>query len=115
MKNFMRKKFLLLVTLLTSCFNSTKAQHTDSLININEISSFVFIKNIEMGFVPGSFDVKKDLSAFSLTKGLINNGRVTPANVSNKALVLFHVHNTRDTAAECYFFPGFFLEEHSYI
>lgn len=109
MKNFMRKKFLLLVTLLTSCFNSTKAQHTDSLININEISSFVFIKNIEMGFVPGSFDVKKDLSTFSLTKGLVNNGRVTPANVSNKALVLFHVHNTRDTAAECYFFPGFFF------
>ena len=103
------KLLLLLLLLLLTCFISTSAQYNDSAININEISSYTFIKNIEMGFAPNSFDVKKDLSSFTLTKGLINNGRIKAANVSNKVLVQFTVYNDKDTATECYFFPGFYF------
>jgi two-component system, NarL family, sensor histidine kinase DesK len=116
MKNFISKKLLqpvklllLLCLLLINSFFVARAQHIDSAININDISSYIFIKSIEMGFVPSSFDVKKDFSSFSFSKGLINNGRVTPAHVSKRALVLFRVYNDKDTATECYFFPGFYF------
>src|SRR5687767_1974707 len=102
-------KTLPVLSLLNSFFAA--GQEIDSAINIYTITRFEFINNVEMSFAPRSLDVEKNYGSVSFSEGLINNGRVKPSHVSDKILLRFNIYNDRDSAADCYFFPGFFFDD----
>ena len=99
------------IAIIFLCGQSVWGQSTDSTINVNAVSSVTFFKHFEMGYAPRSFDIRKDLSKFSFSKGPLNNGNVEPGNISKKILLRFRVCNNSDTLSAHYFFPGFYFND----
>lgn len=100
-----------LLPLWLACPVNASARLTDTAVNVNEITGHFFISDFEMGFVIPSTDIKNNLSTIHFSDKLINEGRISPSNVSKKIILRFRIYNDKDVATDSYFFPGFYFKD----
>ncbi|HUR66712.1 MAG TPA: 7TM diverse intracellular signaling domain-containing protein [Chitinophagaceae bacterium] len=110
------QNILLLFSLAGSLFFSKNAASQDSLpANCIDISKIIMLQEIRssigMAYISKADRPEAVYASLSFRSGSIHNGTVPDNYVIKKALLKFTVCNTADTAAEIYFFPGFFYTD----